>query len=705
MSIIKTTPDGVSEELAQITSAGQFTATNPPQPGIIYTNSTAGAITTTYPSSMTWLPSEQKTYLTSGFTVTAGASVDAIQTAFTTGVTNILAWSTTVLIPPLSANITLNYPSPVNNIGKTITLLRTGVPNTFSITHTPAVGTLVFQNSASELVSQAGSITIEATSAIMAQQVSNNGLVPVLAEFGEVVLPATVTILNTNTSSANTASILSFTLPTAGTWEVTAIVRGNVTAAGRNTNYGIYDATPTLVPNSETRVNNYAGASGELTGTSVSRVVTVGSAIYQIRAWDTSGSGATTVLSDLNGRTKVTFAKIANFTPLAGQVVESTLARQTTIQGIPVSGTPLNFENIDGATPISGGTTFALTAGRQYYLQGASGIMSGVSARFGVQFFNLTTGLFIGTPATYTSPNNAGAHSPISGIAVAKIAPTVATQIQLRIIDISGTAGIIGGSSLINAGAGVGSADAPTSANWVKITQEGTSAVILSATPNVIRFLGSGTYTPTFNMKYATVQMVGGGGGGGGALITTTGQFAVGAGGGSGGYLSFLASNSQFGASQTITIGAGTSVATGAGGATGGSTIFGTMATVAGGVGGSISTATANNSEVAISAGGIFTLTTGNRILALVGQAGAGSTGGSSNTGSYIALFGGAGGSNPLGSGGVNVSRSIIGVTAVDGLQGTGFGSGGSGSGSANGSPARNGGVGNSGIVIIIEYF
>jgi hypothetical protein len=71
MSILKVTPDGVSEELAQITSAGQFSVNNPPQAGIVYTNNTAAAITTTYPSSVTWAVGEQKTYTTTGATTLA----------------------------------------------------------------------------------------------------------------------------------------------------------------------------------------------------------------------------------------------------------------------------------------------------------------------------------------------------------------------------------------------------------------------------------------------------------------------------------------------------------------------------------------------------------------------------------------------------------------------------------------------------------
>lgn len=223
--------------------------------------------------------------------------------------------------------------------------------------------------------------------------------------------------------------------------------------------------------------------------------------------------------------------------------------------------------------------------------------------------------------------------------------------------------------------------------------------------PNIVRFLTSGTYTPTVNMKYVTVEMVAAGGGGGGAIATAAGQFAMGASGASGGYLNFLATAAQVGASQALTVAVATTATAGIAGVNGGATTFGTLATVTGGTGGVASVATANFAETSISLGGNFTLTTGTRFLALVGENGEASTGGSANTAVYLSLRVGTGGGTPLGTGGTAVNRANTGIVGVDGMQGTGFGSGGSGSGSANGSGARIGGIGSAGIIIITEFF
>jgi len=105
---------------------------------------------------------------------TAPPTVDTIQTAGTAGATAITAWDSVVLIPTLTGNITLVYPTPVGNIGKTIKIVQTGVPNAFTITHTPLVGTVTFTNAAGELASAAGAVTMEAVDTTSVLQVSNS---------------------------------------------------------------------------------------------------------------------------------------------------------------------------------------------------------------------------------------------------------------------------------------------------------------------------------------------------------------------------------------------------------------------------------------------------------------------------------------------------------------------------------------------------
>lgn len=100
-------------------------------------------------------------------------------------------------------------------------------------------------------------------------------------------------------------------------------------------------------------------------------------------------------------------------------------------------------------------------------------------------------------------------------------------------------------------------------------------------------FTSSGTYTPTPNMQYCIVEVVGGGGGSGGVVASNINQTYVSAGGGGGGYARKTFDAATIGVSQAITIGAGgTAGAAGnnAGG-TGGTTSFGALLSATGGSG------------------------------------------------------------------------------------------------------------------------
>ena len=122
----------------------------------------------------------------------------------------------------------------------------------------------------------------------------------VAAEYGSAILGTSVTI-----SSATPTDVLSFTLPSSGTWELIYFLRaqGAPPFAGE---YGIYDPAETLVPNSE--ILAAYGPNGA-TGTGVVRVTTTGAAIYKIKGWASYGSYA--AVSEFNGKTGVTWKKIS----------------------------------------------------------------------------------------------------------------------------------------------------------------------------------------------------------------------------------------------------------------------------------------------------------------------------------------------------------------------------------------------------------
>lgn len=141
--------------------------------------------------------------------------------------------------------------------------------------------------------------------AVWATIATAGGSGSVAAEYGSAILGSSVAI-----SSSTPTDVLSFTLPSAGTWELIYFLRaqGAPVFAGE---YGIYDPSETLVPNSEILAAYGANAN---TGTGVVRVTTTGAANYKIKAWASSGSYS--AVSEFNGRTGVSWKKISGNTPM-----------------------------------------------------------------------------------------------------------------------------------------------------------------------------------------------------------------------------------------------------------------------------------------------------------------------------------------------------------------------------------------------------
>lgn len=136
-------------------------------------------------------------------------------------------------------------------------------------------------------------------------------------------------------------------------------------------------------------------------------------------------------------------------------------------------------------------------------------------------------------------------------------------------------------------------------------------------------FTSSGTYTPTPGLTFAIVDVAGGGGAGGGTQATSAGQAAAGGGGGASGYAKALLTASAIGSSQTVTIGAGGTPASGAIGGNGAATSLGSLISVPGGSGGDLGLA--NSSFVSSTAGGAAgsaPTITGTAIESVAGRAG-----------------------------------------------------------------------------------
>lgn len=200
--------------------------------------------------------------------------------------------------------------------------------------------------------------------------------------------------------------------------------------------------------------------------------------------------------------------------------------------------------------------------------------------------------------------------------------------------------------------------------------------VVVLSTP------GPGTYTPSANLVYAVVEMIGGGGGGGG---TGSGLNNVSAGGGgAGGYSRRSVVASVIGASISITVGlAGTGGAAGGSGTggTGGTTSFGSLFFAQGGVGG------LNNSGEP--QGGIGGLGLSGTLNVQGNSGGPGFTFTEGHGGA--SFFGGAPLVHPFGTG-------------HDGDPATGFGAGGNGAWTNTTAQNFAGGAGGGGCILITEF-
>jgi len=209
-------------------------------------------------------------------------------------------------------------------------------------------------------------------------------------------------------------------------------------------------------------------------------------------------------------------------------------------------------------------------------------------------------------------------------------------------------------------------------------------------------FTGNGTYTPTANMKYCTIDLVGGGGGGGGSPGGGAATSSVGGGGGGGGYARKTIAAATIGASQSVTVGAGGAGGVHATGSTGGTTSVGSIVSATGGVGG----ASSGPSGVVAGIGGAGGVGSSGDVNS---TGGAGGTGFGLGSGTFT--ISGVGGCSYFGGGAAGVANlNNTSVAGIAGVAGSVYGGGGSGSASNLLSTDVNGGDGSAGVVVVTEY-
>lgn len=224
---------------------------------------------------------------------------------------------------------------------------------------------------------------------------------------------------------------------------------------------------------------------------------------------------------------------------------------------------------------------------------------------------------------------------------------------------------------------------------------------IKAAIPKRTTYTANGTHTFDADCRAFQIEAVGSGGGAGG-VIASSGNYG-GSGGGNAGF---------YGKTDILAIGAITTAtvvigAAGVGhiadGTDGGDVSWtdGVHNFVWPGGKGSPGQTAGPDGKIGWPSQGSNSIPTG----AIIGFAGLGnpaSVGQIANTGPYVS--GGAGGSNPLGTGGRN-NLAYSSSNGNAGLDADGYGAGGGGATTSNESTSRSGGNGTKGILIVTEYF
>ena len=323
--------------------------------------------------------------------VTAGATPSSQTINATASVT---AWNSVIQIgaTPLTANIVITLPTVVGNTNKTIVFQR--LDNTaFSVTIVAnGAEILTLPSFASELQLPNGTITIQAIDATNARQVSNIGVSPTIAEFGEA-FPSTATVVTTLAPQ----DYIFFTLPTIGVWEIETTIRSATTTTG-GVSFLLTDNSNVTLANSEGKSTFANSTNTQGSGSTTYRItVTVPNSIYKCRVFSdgTVGSSATT---DPNGRSSVKYKKIAGFTPVLGTTIDGMSiiagADQTTALSV---GSPVLFPSpiITGGgsiTQLNG--VFTLPANKSFLLEGGIVYTNGTELIY--RWRNITTNTLIG---------------------------------------------------------------------------------------------------------------------------------------------------------------------------------------------------------------------------------------------------------------------------------------------------------------------
>jgi tetrahydromethanopterin S-methyltransferase subunit B len=179
-----------------------------------------------------------------------------------------------------------------------------------------------------------------------------------VVQYGE---NTTITNLGTITGTLATISGSSFTIPSAGTWEVTYNIFGSQTSIANGT-VAIYNSSDVIVPNSTGNIASFGNSLVNLEATNKVFIITSGAATYHLKGQTAAGTmtiyntstlgvnnsgnskitwlqiGASPVPMDLAGEYVIPQYAVASVTPTAGQNSAASAVQFMSIT-IPSAGT------------------------------------------------------------------------------------------------------------------------------------------------------------------------------------------------------------------------------------------------------------------------------------------------------------------------------------------------------------------------------